>query len=225
MKKLVLALILAFLSIYCLATEYEDVIYCKNGDIIRGMIIENAPNDYVKIKINDSVITVEYANIIKFKKEEIVSQSIPVEDKEPKIDRNGWLIGGGFGNSYGGYGVQVQFNAHRIGYHAGIGYLSLGPAFQLGAKIFFSEKRNFYLDWQAANFGYAHGEYTNSEGQHFETIENLIGVSCLIGGDFYIYSSLAINIALGASVNFSERDKIDSGPVYIASDFGLLYNF
>ena len=58
------------------AEEYLDVIYLKNGDIIRGVIVEGAsltnPSAYVKIETgNGSVITILYADIIKFTREKV----------------------------------------------------------------------------------------------------------------------------------------------------------
>lgn len=51
-----------------------DVIYLKNGDIFKGIIIENAPNDYVKIELpGGSIFTVKYADILKFTKEKPVA--------------------------------------------------------------------------------------------------------------------------------------------------------
>ena len=34
--------------------EYHDVIYLKDGTIIKGTIIETKPNEYIKRQINDS---------------------------------------------------------------------------------------------------------------------------------------------------------------------------
>jgi hypothetical protein len=47
-----------------------DVIYLKNGDILKGEIIENVPNDYVKIELpGGSFFTVKYSDVLKFTKE------------------------------------------------------------------------------------------------------------------------------------------------------------
>ena len=52
------------------AQEKTDVIYLKNGDVRKGTIIENVPNDYVKIETSDgSIFTVKYADIQKMTKE------------------------------------------------------------------------------------------------------------------------------------------------------------
>lgn len=52
--------------------DYIDVIYLKNGDIIKGTIIENAPNNYIKIEIaGGSVFTIKYEDILKMTREKV----------------------------------------------------------------------------------------------------------------------------------------------------------
>jgi len=55
--------------------EYIDVIYLKNGDIIKGTIIENAPNNYIKVEIaGGSIITIKYSDILKMTKEKVYKE-------------------------------------------------------------------------------------------------------------------------------------------------------
>ena len=58
----------------------EDVVYLKNGSIIRGVIIEQVPNESIKIQTNDR-------NIFVFKMEEIdrIKKETLWEDEEPII--------------------------------------------------------------------------------------------------------------------------------------------
>ncbi|MGB2867802.1 MAG: hypothetical protein WBD36_05080, partial [Bacteroidota bacterium] len=54
--------------------ERIDVVYLKNGDVFKGIIIENAPNDYVKIELpGGSVFTIKYSDIVKFTRERPVT--------------------------------------------------------------------------------------------------------------------------------------------------------
>lgn len=72
MKTMLLALAtLIFLPLFfTLGQERIDVIHLKNGDIIKGIIIESIPNDYVKIELSGgSVFTVKYADILQIDKE------------------------------------------------------------------------------------------------------------------------------------------------------------
>jgi len=57
-----------------LAQERIDVVHLKNGDVLKGVIIENVPNDYVRIELQGgSIFTVKYADILKFTKENVSS--------------------------------------------------------------------------------------------------------------------------------------------------------
>ena len=59
-------------------TNYEDVVYLKNGSVIHGMIIEQIPNESIKIKTADKNIFVfKIDEILKITKEEIAPQ-VPV---------------------------------------------------------------------------------------------------------------------------------------------------
>jgi hypothetical protein len=56
--------------------EKIDVVYLKNGDVRKGTIIENTPNDYIKIETSDgSIFTIKYADIQKMTKETKTSSS------------------------------------------------------------------------------------------------------------------------------------------------------
>jgi hypothetical protein len=74
---------------------YEDVVYLKNGSIIHGMIIEQVPNESIKIQTKDkNVFVFKMDEIMKITKEEVqsstpttaVSPSAPPVKKERKIN-------------------------------------------------------------------------------------------------------------------------------------------
>ncbi|MDZ7822381.1 MAG: hypothetical protein U5N26_11600 [Candidatus Marinimicrobia bacterium] len=68
-KKILLVLALGVSVIYA-KNELQDVVYLKNGSIIRGDIIERAINDYVKIqRANGIVSTLKMEKITKITKE------------------------------------------------------------------------------------------------------------------------------------------------------------
>ena len=75
-------------------TSLQDVVYLKNGSIIRGDIIEMVPGETIKIMTSDgSVFVHDYADVQKFTKEQSVSSTnlknntYSVEKKSP------WLSG------------------------------------------------------------------------------------------------------------------------------------
>jgi hypothetical protein len=52
-------------------TNYRDVVYLKNGSVVKGIIIENIPNDQIKLQTSDGNLFVyKYVDILKFGKEE-----------------------------------------------------------------------------------------------------------------------------------------------------------
>jgi hypothetical protein len=82
MKTLIVLLTLCVLLSPALAQERIDVIYLKNGDILKGIIIENVPNDYVRIELpGGSVFTVKYTDILKFAKEKAQSAEPPARQR------------------------------------------------------------------------------------------------------------------------------------------------
>ena len=81
-------ILLAALSCYVgmLAQDMKDVVYLKNGSIIKGWVIEQIPTESLKIQTSDGSLFVykmeEVQKIIKEKE-------VDVEEEAPKISRNG----------------------------------------------------------------------------------------------------------------------------------------
>jgi len=61
-------LIILVLINFAFMNEYEDVLYLENGSIIRGVIIEQVINDYVKIKSGKNILVYNFNEIIKIEK-------------------------------------------------------------------------------------------------------------------------------------------------------------
>ena len=72
MRKLLLLLtLLLSISTYVAAQNYTEVVYLKNGSIIKGVIIEQVPNVSLKIKTSDgSLIICQMSDVTKITKEE-----------------------------------------------------------------------------------------------------------------------------------------------------------
>jgi hypothetical protein len=69
-----------------LAQEKIDVIYLNNGDIAKGLIVENKPNDYLKIEIpGGSIFTFKYSDILLITKEEISENINTHFPKQPLV--------------------------------------------------------------------------------------------------------------------------------------------
>lgn len=76
MKKLFLLLVLLLsISSYIEAQNYTEVVYLKNGSIIKGLIIEQVPNVSLKVKTPDgSLIICQMSDVEKITKEEQITQ-------------------------------------------------------------------------------------------------------------------------------------------------------
>ncbi|GJQ61119.1 MAG: hypothetical protein SCALA702_01720 [Melioribacteraceae bacterium] len=92
-------LVIILSSIVVAQNNLEDVVYLKNGDIIRGTIVENVPGDYIKILVgNSSTITVEYSTILKFTKEKSdLSNTQNYENKNITENDISFMFGGRVG--------------------------------------------------------------------------------------------------------------------------------
>jgi len=66
-------IVITLLAILCsivVCQEVIDVVYLKNGDIVKGIIIENVPNNYIRIELEGgSILTYQYTEIEKFARE------------------------------------------------------------------------------------------------------------------------------------------------------------
>ncbi len=68
--RLVVIVAVMFLGSDLLAQDYVDVVYLNNGSIVRGIIIEQVPNESIKLQTKDgSIFVFEMKDIQKFTKE------------------------------------------------------------------------------------------------------------------------------------------------------------
>ncbi len=82
--------ILIALSAILYGQERIDVVYLKNGDIRKGVIIENIPNNYIKLETEGgSIYTIKYADIEKITKEDKPAISQKAKTKSGLMTRTG----------------------------------------------------------------------------------------------------------------------------------------
>ena len=116
MKKIIIILFCLIQSAFLSAqTQYQDVVYLKNGSIIKGMIVEEVPNKTYTVNTTDgSVIVVNISDIAKLRKEP--KEGSP-EEKTVKKENTGnsmildkgyeTNIEAGYGAKTGRYGLDV----------------------------------------------------------------------------------------------------------------------
>ena len=83
-KEIIFVLLFLLFSELLIAQSYnvrlmEDVVYKKDGKILRGTIIEQVMNQYIKIRVKTGeVITVEYKDIEKIEKKPTLTKTQPM---------------------------------------------------------------------------------------------------------------------------------------------------
>ena len=241
--------IILFSSIVYSQQVYKDVIHLKNGDVAKGVIIENVPNDYVKLETdNGSIITFKYVDIAKFTKEKVSSEVQKQQENVQPLQTNQTptntqqrmefipynSISIGYGNSYGGLGAKFEYKFGTMAIHGGVGYFP-PPAdyaestvlFSGGIKFFFSNS-DMYLNLQFGTFGVEATQLSYST--YFSTTKEvtqktLYGPSILLGNTLWFSSTVGLNGAIGASYNMEKIDWSDKYKVLFALDLGLTIKF
>ena len=125
-------------------SNLQDVVYLKNGSIIRGDIIEMIPGETVKITTLDgSMFVYDYAEIEKFTKEEAKYYATTVKPTK----KSPWASGimsyfvPGMGQLYNGESRKgwIDFATHVGGYAAGLGGLFLATEYSGNMEPYLAE--------------------------------------------------------------------------------------
>ena len=127
-KRISILLIMISLSLFSFAQtigDYIDVVYLKNGSIIKGIIIEQVPGKTVKIKTNDgSEFVYNIQEVEKFTREEKVSKRIIEEVGISKATPDSLKYMNNFKMKTKGYFAEIDalFNTASIGLRLTNGY-------------------------------------------------------------------------------------------------------
>ena len=192
------------------AEELQDVVYLKNGSIIRGTIIEQVPNESLKILTGDgSIFVYEMSQIQKMTKENSLDNGNGFTHKSGfssyKMKSNlfrepGYRgvvdIGGAIGVEDYGDGVFSVSTSHGYQFNP---YLFMGAGLGLdyhfghGGSAFipiFIDIRGYFLNGRVTPFIGTKVGYSPFDGYGFYFNPSL-GVS------FAIFGSFGMNVALG----------------------------
>jgi hypothetical protein len=143
MKKYIVLVFVIFISTVVFSQNYQDVIFLKNGSIIRGVIIEQVPNVSIKIETADRNVFVYQMNEIeKLTKERRKgfrsNNNNDFDEYDEELGYKG-IVGFGYAFGVGDWGMdrfKLQF----------INSWQLNPYFALG----FGTGVHYYLDAEAA---------------------------------------------------------------------------
>lgn len=220
MKKYLALLLFALITIVSFGqSNYQDVVYLKNGSIIRGTIIEQVPNKSIKIETADrSVFVYQMDEIEKLTKEVIQGKS------------GGSLSNSGLQSGYKGIvelGYQIgtgDYGMDRLKLNIINGY-QINPYFSLG----FGTGLRYYFDAEAALipvFADFRANFMNNKispylslgvGYSFDATNDFEGVGFLlnptVGVSFKVSDKSAMNVGLGY-----EMQKMDFYYYYSSSE-------
>lgn len=204
MKKYLALLLFALITTVSFGqSNYQDVVYLKNGSIIKGTIIEQVPNKSIKIETADrSVFAYQMDEIEKLTKEVIQGKS------------GGSLSNSGLQSGYKGIvelGYQIgtgDYGMDRLKLNIINGY-QINPYFSLG----FGTGLRYYFDAEAALipvFADFRANFMNNKispylslgvGYSFDPTNDFEGVGFLlnptVGVSFKVSDKSAMNVGLG----------------------------
>ena len=204
MKKYLALLLFALITTVSFGqSNYQDVVYLKNGSIIRGTIIEQVPNKSIKIETADrSVFVYQMDEIEKLTKEVIQGKS------------GGSLSNSGLQSGYKGIvelGYQIgtgDYGMDRLKLNIINGY-QINPYFSLG----FGTGLRYYFDAEAAYipvFADFRANFIDNKispylslgvGYSFNATNDFEGVGFLlnptVGVSFKVSDKSAMNVGLG----------------------------
>jgi hypothetical protein len=203
MKHTILLLLFMIFSHQTFAQQsLQDVVYLKNGSIIRGMIIEQVPNKSIKIETADK-------NVFVYQMDEI--EKIAKEEAKGKYKSSSNNVG--LGKGYQGI---IEFGyATKTGGDAGLDFLKLNIingycfnphlalGFGTGARYYFDAESIFVPIFADLRVNFINGNVTPyiafGGGYSFNASNNFEGVG------------LMLNPSAGVSIKISEKSAMNVG--------------
>lgn len=202
---LLLTLLLGF-SAYTIAQNYTEVVYLKNGSIIKGIIIEQVPDKSLKIQTADgSIYVYEMSEVTKITKE-------PAYNRNNRYDRRTYEDYK-TRNSLRGYKGFIDFGyvINASDYDAGRVEFTTSHGYQFNNYFFIGGGMglNYFHDLEAASvpvFANFRANFSNKRITPYGDIklggalgDDVCGFYCSIslGVRFKLEKRRAINISLG----------------------------
>lgn len=207
-------MMLVSIGIFCNAQSYTEVVYLKNGSVIKGTIIEQVPNVSLKIKTNDgSLIICKMDDVEKITKEEKYSNSYRNNTNSRKLARQTLRGYKGFVDM--GYVVDLSDNnANKLEISTSHGY-QFNNYFYVGGGV----AVDYYTDADlisAPIFADFRANFINKKvtpfadiktGYSFGDVEGVY-VTTGVGVRFSLKGKKAINLKL--EYNYQQYDYNDS---------------
>ncbi len=198
MKKFFVVLPILFLLLILFANlafsqdQTRDVVYLKNGSVIKGEIIEQIPNESIKIQTSDGNIFIyNFLDIEKMTKDTVETQSTGkigmTSSSETEEWKGGFVLSGGIAFPVGSFGGTSDLNTDG---YAKIGY-SFSAEYDLPVnKILFG----------LASLTFSSNSFDNKSFTQAQQSQGMPSSATLNTGSWY---SLTPMVGLGAQSQFS----------------------
>ena len=210
-------------------SNYQDVIYLKNGSIIRGVIIEQVPNKSIKIETADrSVFVYQMNEIEKLTREaEQRNRGGSFSDSGLQVGYKG-IVELGYQIGTGDYGIDrlkiniingYQLNPYiSLGFGTGLRYFfPAAPASEAALIPIFADLRANFMDNNVSPYLSLGIGYSFDASNRFEGVGFLLNPT--IGVSFKISEKSALNVGLGYEM---QRMKFFNWYDYITENSGAI---
>lgn len=234
MKKLLLLTFLFCISLTVFAQQNEAV-YLKNGSVIKGTIIEQIPNESLKIETSDGSIFV-------YKMEEVAK--ITKETSQNKGQANQSRSNSVFTNGNGRtYDIQGYRGFVDFGYTVGVGDFATGRVelttshgYQINPYIFIGGGTGFQFYHEAESvvlplFADFRANFTNGHivpfvgiklGYSFDLSDSFSGLGFYlnpaVGVKFMLSDKQALNLSIGYTMQSADAYYYSSGYFYSSTE-------
>lgn len=201
MKKLFLSIsitIFMLVPFIANAQNYEDVVYLKNGSVIRGVVVEQVPYQTLKIQTKDgNIFAYNFSDIEKITKE------MPLTTQFNKPKRYFGLVELGFAPSVNGF-EPLRISATIIN-----GYRIL-PQFAIGVGVgiqgYAIDCKNMTIPF----FAHFRSDFLNKKASPFIAFNIGYNFSVLSKHE-YFYRGLMMEPSLGVSFNVGSKYRMTVG--------------
>jgi hypothetical protein len=201
MKKYLALVLLSFIATFGFGQgNYQDVVYLKNGSVVRGIIIEQVPNKSIKIETADrSVFVYQMDEVEKLVKEPSKS-NLAAEGLEPGykgILEAGFNIGVGDGEGYNTFKINF-INGYQIMPYFSVG-IGTGLRFNIDYEEalipLFADFRVTFLNQELSPYAALDLGYTFDATNYMESVGFLFNISA--GISYKISNKSAVLFGLG----------------------------
>jgi len=200
MKKYLVLVILLSTTLAFAQSNYQDVVYLKDGSIVRGSIIEQIPNKTIKIETVDrSIFVYQTKEIEKLTKEPYQLKKHKKYSKETELPEYKAIIELGYSKFYDYHKIKLNITYnyqlspyYSLGFGTGLRYTEDFHTIPVFMNFRTNFTKNNYSPYLSLGLGYLFTEY-NFEAKGF-MFDPTVGVV------FKITDKSALNVGLNYEI-------------------------